>query len=100
MSNGFDVEIEALRRAAFVAGQLGDTIVSAVAVQGFGSAVEQSLPGGRAAKYSHGLEKTWEKHIRDWAEKARAYQTRLASSADLYTEVEESIVKSMGRCDR
>ncbi|MBN6036649.1 type VII secretion target [Amycolatopsis sp. 195334CR] len=83
MSNGYEVHLEALRRAALAA----DSAAEQVSAADLGSALREAvagLPGARCAQAVEAAGEAWRGELADWSSRARGYGQSLTGAADGY----------------
>jgi len=80
---GYEVVIEAMRKASTAAGEAAKTVGKVdlgVAVDDVGTA----LPGSRSGPAATALASAWTNQLKSWSSDANGYADNLAKSADLY----------------
>lgn len=87
--SGFEVVIEALRKAGKAATSAGEQ-AAAVDLGGTLSGVPGALPGSRSAEVAPRTATAWRSQIKGWSEQAGEHGRLLNTAADHYAANEEA----------
>ncbi|MGC7095642.1 type VII secretion target [Amycolatopsis lurida] len=92
MSNGYEVQLEALRRAALAADSAAEQVSAADLASALGEAVA-GLPGARCARAVEAVGEAWRGDLADWASQARGYGQSLTGAADGYARNDAAVAQ-------
>ncbi|AXB47078.1 hypothetical protein [Amycolatopsis albispora] len=92
MSNGYEVQLDALRRAAGAAGSAAEQ-VSAVDLAGALGEAAAALPGARCVRAIETLGAAWSDDIRDWTTRAKDHGQSLTAAADGYAGNDAAVAR-------
>lgn len=93
--SGYQVVIDALRKAGGAAESAGDQ-VGAVDLAGILTGVADGLPGGRSAEAASGAGNAWTDQIRRWSTEAQRLGQGMSVSADHYAASEDAAAADLG----
>ncbi|MBM7776470.1 hypothetical protein JOD54_006674 [Actinokineospora baliensis] len=90
--DGYDVNVEGLRRAAKAAGSAGEQ-AGQVRLGESVSPVAEAMPGSASAGQAKALATAWDQRLRGWSADITTFSGNLTTSADGYDKDEASAVE-------
>lgn len=90
--DGYEVDIEGLRKAARAAGSAGEQ-AGRVKLGEAVTPVTEAMPGSASAGQAQTLAAAWGERLRSWSAGITAFSGNLAASADVYEKDEAAAEK-------